>query len=55
MINLSNIKAERIMEALELYKEETLKRKEIEAQENKTGKKVSGIFNFRRFVKIFSR
>ena len=41
------------MEALELYKEETLKRKEIEAQENKTGKKVSGIFNFRRFVEIF--
>ena len=38
------------MEALELYKEETLKRKEIEAQENKTGKKVSERINFGRFV-----
>ena len=38
------------MEALELYTEETQKRKEIEAEENKTGKKVSGRINFRCFV-----
>ena len=30
------------MEALELYKTETVKRKEIEAEENRTGNKVSG-------------
>ena len=43
------------MEALELYKEETEKRKEIEAQESQTGKKVSGRINFKRFVFLLNR